>query len=827
MTGINFRRSNPLPPFLPLLFIFYFLATTTTGMAQDDLLARPEGPFIVHEITIDPDHTETLYAVTSNYGVLKTTDGGEHWGFANHGLKTYTHRALLLDPTDPKTIYIGGWGGGVSKSVDGGMEWVDYNGDLDNTAINAMAIDPDIPEGLFAATMIGIYRSTNGGLAWRTFGGGILPHDLETARCLVASPISPRLYLCTDSGLYFTDRAHPAWQRVVAAPLRGKSVSAVTIAPRHRLIYVATLEGELFKSGDRGGSWTALGTALKGIWIRKIAVSPEDEKTLYVATSGKGVWKSIDGGRTWKASSDGLTDSEVRSLVIHPKNPQVLYAGTQDQGVFRSDDGGTTWRRQTHVPVVTVHEVVASLDRGLAGEPVGQHEGRSEVPGVFSKCNQCHGWGDPQLNQKATYWRMPVNRRNWAQTVKRMAPKAGLTPEEEALITEFLDRYTRQKATGKNSSQLVRQKCGRCHSLRIKKECVAGDCQKQKERVQTGPRQWDRVVDWMQMMGAGLTAHELKTAVDYLSAVFPQKEYPLAWVKLPAMLGEGGWNIVTLKNLGDSLYAGVEGNGRLYRSKDGIHWELGVETGQYSVYALTEFHNQLYIGTHYPLPQIWKSKDGEQWSLASVLPEEEKGVFSLGEFDGALYAGTGRGRIYRSTDGAAWKPVGNLKKATEASFPHWVRFLMPFEGHVYAGLEKGPLYRSADGSHWAEVSSVSTGQFGTRGAAIFGSALYIGTTGGGAIWRTKDGTAWERVFTAPPHLPHGYVAAMAVAAGRLYASVDGYVFRTQNGRKWEEVGNLGPHTIEALAALSDELYAGTLIPPRTRIYRAFVSQDIP
>lgn len=789
-------------------------------------MAHLEGPFIVHEMAIDPDHPETLYAITSNYGVLKTTDGGEHWVFANQGLKSYTHRAVLIDPTDPKTLYVGGWGSGVSKSVDGGMEWVEHNGDLENTAINAMALDPDIPQRIFAETMLGIYQSTDGGLTWRNFGSGdgLLPHDLETARCLVASPISPRLYLCTDSGLYFSDRENPIWQPIVAAMLRGKSVSAVTIAPRQKLVFAATVEGELFKSGDHGRSWTALRTALKGVWIRKIVVSPEDEKILYVATSGKGVWKSTDGGNTWRASNDGLTDPEVRSLVIHPKNPMVLYAGTQDQGIFRSDDGGATWRRQSHVPVLTFREVVASLDRGSDGQPVEPSGDRTEVPSVFTKCNQCHGWGDPQLNQKATYWRMPANRRDWEPTVKRMAPKAGLTPEEETLVTEFLNRYTLRKATGKESSELVRQKCGRCHGLRINEQCVAGECQKQ-ERVQAGPRQWDMVVDWMQTMGAGLSLSDVKTVADYLYAAFPPKPYPLTWIRLPAMFGESGWNIVSLKNQGKFLYAGIEGNGQLFRSKDGTRWQLVAKTGQYSVYGLTEFHKKLFMGTHNPLPQVWKSKDGGQWSLAAVLPEAEKGVFSLGVFNGALYAGTGRARIYRSTDGNTWNPVGDLKHVSEASFPHWVRFLIPFEGYLYAGMEQGPLYRTADGSHWNEVSRVTTGEVGLRGAAIFGSAFYIGTTGGGTIWRTEDGVAWEKVFKAPPYLPHGYVGAMAVAAGGLYASVDGYVFRTQDGRAWEEVGNLGPHTLEALAAFGDEVYAGSLIPPRTHLYRAYVSLD--
>jgi hypothetical protein len=289
---------------------------------------------------------------------------------------------------------------------------------------------------------------------------------------------------------------------------------------------------------------------------------------------------------------------------------------------------------------------------------------------------------------------------------------------------------------------------------------------------------------------------------------------------LPAMLGEGGWNIVSLQIRGGFLYAGVEGNGRLYRSKDGIQWQLVADTGQYSVYALTEFHGELFIGTHNPLPQIWKSKDGGRWSPVVTLPEIEKGIFSLGVFNGVLYAGTGRARIYRSTDGIAWEPVGDLKKVSEASFQHWVRFLIPFGGHLYAGLEQGSLYRTADGRQWERIQQPITGQVGTRGATVFKSALYVGTTGGGSIKRTMDGVTWEEVFTAPSHVQRGYVAAMAVAAGRLYASVDGYLFRTQDGRVWEEVGNLGPHTLEALAAFNNNFYVGTLIPPQAMLYQA-------
>jgi hypothetical protein len=36
-----------------------------------------EGPLAIHQIAVDPDNSQILYAATSNYGILKSTDGGQ------------------------------------------------------------------------------------------------------------------------------------------------------------------------------------------------------------------------------------------------------------------------------------------------------------------------------------------------------------------------------------------------------------------------------------------------------------------------------------------------------------------------------------------------------------------------------------------------------------------------------------------------------------------------------------------------------------------------------------------------------------------------------
>ncbi|MGH7273486.1 MAG: WD40/YVTN/BNR-like repeat-containing protein, partial [Nitrospiria bacterium] len=285
-------------------------------------------------------------------------------------------------------------------------------------------------------------------------------------------------------------------------------------------------------------------------------------------------------------------------------------------------------------------------------------------------------------------------------------------------------------------------------------------------------------------------------------------------------LGKGGWNVVSLKEYAGYLYVGLEGNGKIFRSHDGNRWQEVADTDRHTVYGITVFQGALYAGTNDPDPEIWKSTDGVNWALEARLPPEDHGVISLSVFKDDLYAGTARAWIYRSRDGRRWEKVADLQQVTTAAYVRWVRFLLPFQEHLYAGLEKGPVYRTSNGRDWEPIPQSITEQVGARGAVVFQSAFYMGTTGAGTIWRTTDGVRWKQVFTAPTHVRRGYVAAMAVAADHLYASVDGYLFRTRDGERWEEIGHLGPYTLEALAAWGQSLYVGTLIPPQALLYRA-------
>ncbi len=99
-----------------------------------------------------------------------------------------------------------------------------------------------------------------------------------------------------------------------------------------------------------------IGPAVTGGRIHDVEALPQDPSTIYVATASGGIWKSTNKGTTWTPIFDDQPVSTFGDIAIAPSDPSVIWAGTGEQnnrqstswgnGVYRSDDAGATW---THV----------------------------------------------------------------------------------------------------------------------------------------------------------------------------------------------------------------------------------------------------------------------------------------------------------------------------------------------------------------------------------------------------------------------------------------------------------------------------------------------
>lgn len=73
-----------------------------------------------------------------------------------------------------------------------------------------------------------------------------------------------------------------------------------------------------------------------------IAIDPTDSDTMYLGSDVAGLYRSSDRGTTWTPSSMGLQSLQVASLAIDPSDPDRLWLATP-MGLHLSIDGGVEW----------------------------------------------------------------------------------------------------------------------------------------------------------------------------------------------------------------------------------------------------------------------------------------------------------------------------------------------------------------------------------------------------------------------------------------------------------------------------------------------------
>jgi photosystem II stability/assembly factor-like uncharacterized protein len=157
--------------------------------------------------------------------------------------------------------------------------------------------------------------------------------------------------------------------RLIGPTLTTGRVSDVEVDPKNPSIYyVAASMGGVWKSVNRGITWTPIFDRGGAFNMCCIVVDPKDSNVLWLGTGensnprsavyGDGVYKSTDAGKSW--TRVGLEKSEhIGNIVIDPRNSNVVFVAAQgplwspggDRGIYKTVDGGKSWKA-----VLTVSE---------------------------------------------------------------------------------------------------------------------------------------------------------------------------------------------------------------------------------------------------------------------------------------------------------------------------------------------------------------------------------------------------------------------------------------------------------------------------------------
>jgi hypothetical protein len=210
-----------------------------------------------------------------------------------------------------------------------------------------------------------------------------------------------KLHASDDQGASWHEVAAPAFppQPADATGVPWKVVQVWSLERDHGTLWLGTLPGGLFRSGDGGDSWQLVDSLWqrpeRAEWfgggydvpgIHSICPHPQRAGDLVLGISCGGAWVTHDDGASWQLQADGMhaaymppeqagspNTQDPHRIVRCAAQPQVLWT-QHHNGIWRSTDASASWQQVTGAPL---------SDFGFA---VAVHPGDAQtawfVPGV-------------------------------------------------------------------------------------------------------------------------------------------------------------------------------------------------------------------------------------------------------------------------------------------------------------------------------------------------------------------------------------------------------------------------------------------------------------
>ncbi len=335
----------------------------STGLDWNVYQARKMRKIIMH-----PNDTSTLYAATSA-GIFKTTDAGNSWSLKQSG--TFTD--LEFKPGNPRVIYAARYGysgaAGFYRSTDGGNSFQKItNGISPSTSIRfEIAVTPDDTNIVYVVvakqssnSLEGVYKSTDGGSSFTKVKNDTSPNllgrrtngtDLSTGQgwydlCIIASPTNKdevyvggiNIWSSSNGGTTWSLNAH--WTGSGGAPYVHADIHAMEFYSNNNgsTFYVGC-DGGLWKTTNKGNSYTAMNSGLAISQIYRLGISATDPDLLLIGLQDNGTKRNNTG--SW----DDVNGGDGFECIVDYADNNYMYASTQYGNIYRSTNKGNNFKR--------------------------------------------------------------------------------------------------------------------------------------------------------------------------------------------------------------------------------------------------------------------------------------------------------------------------------------------------------------------------------------------------------------------------------------------------------------------------------------------------
>ena len=592
----------------------------------------------------------------------------------------------------------------------------------------------------------------------------------------------------------------------------GGDILALHAAPKGVLL-VGTEGGGIFRSTDRGNTWTPANTGLRfepedSYW--SVTAFAQKGDMLYAGTRD-GLYLSTDNGNTWQHVSTFRAYESISGLVVIGDR---IYVGTLNTGVWCSDDADS-WIRVNN-------GLGPKLIRELSG--IGTTLVAATNNGVFRKRDNKNWWTPIDTDAVG----QPVN----IALVNSVRIEAGLEPLPKL---NFPSGIRVQSFAAMEHLLYMSVHLGNGSGLFRSND-------EGESWAYITPTEMTRTINALVTYGGALYASSG-------SAVYRSDDKGDSWTIVNDGLAHGTVSTLLAVNE-DTVFAGTSGDG-VFRTTDGGHSWVEINTGitNAAVSELEVIGDRIYaqIGK-----RIFHSVDGGgSWHPVKALSVPTNyGFTGVAVSDGELYVGACGlsprnrdevvGGIYRlDKENNAWVELIALRNLTGSECMgvvgttfyigtlrdgvfQWEKGLGPWaanlglEHHyitalsgngesVYAGAEGDEIYRLKEGT-WEPIHATDMMDDNMSDLKWVGSVLYT-TFWNKGVFRSHDGgDSWTAVNDG---LDETFATTIGTDGREVYVSTFTKVFQwTEDGKRWKLIGSL-PYQALSLGVLDGFLYAGT------------------
>jgi photosystem II stability/assembly factor-like uncharacterized protein len=266
----------------------------------------------------------------ANEGVWRYQDGA--CNVLSEALRSAAITAVAVAPAYPQhNLIMVGSVDGIARSLDGGQTWTSATL-TQPSQVSQIVLSPDFETDsiAFAATLEdGVLRSTDRGSRWHSWNFGLL--DLETLAVAVSPDFAQdeTVFVASGSGVFRSTNGGRAWRELAFAgegPAAEDALPPTGVAVTRDVLVVSTESKGVYYSRDRGNTWFKR-NAFRGGQTNTIATAP-DGALLLATPSALAI--SHDAGASWERIAK--PPDSVITLALD-EGGRVL-CGTQEDGLW-------------------------------------------------------------------------------------------------------------------------------------------------------------------------------------------------------------------------------------------------------------------------------------------------------------------------------------------------------------------------------------------------------------------------------------------------------------------------------------------------------------